>query len=68
MGLLISFGRGFRAKFQWWIVVGSVWWAVGCGGTVGLGLRVEVRGIGEVGRGVSVSGSTRHVVLLGLRV
>ena len=68
MGLLIGFDHGFGVEFRWWIVVTSVWWAVGCGGTVGLGLRVEVRGIGEVGRGVSVSGSTRHVVLLGLRV
>ena len=31
------------------------------------GERVEVRGIGEVGRGVSVSGSTGRVVLLGIR-
>ena len=39
MGLLIIFGRGFRAEFWWWIVVGLVWWAVGCGGTVGLGAK-----------------------------
>ena len=37
MGLLIDFGCGFGAKFQWWIVVGLVWWALGCGSTVGLG-------------------------------
>ena len=36
-GLLISFGRGFGVEFQWWIVMASVWWAVGYGGTVGLG-------------------------------
>ena len=29
MGLLISFGQGFGVEFRWWIVVGSVWWAVG---------------------------------------
>ena len=40
MGLLIIFGRGFRAEFRWWIMVGLVWWAVGCGGTVGLGLSL----------------------------
>ena len=37
MGLLIDFGCGFGAEFQWWIVVGLVWWALGCGSTVGLG-------------------------------
>ena len=40
MGLLISFGCGFGVEFQWWIVETSVWWAVGCGGTVGLGLSL----------------------------
>ncbi|KAL4633984.1 hypothetical protein ACB092_04G164000 [Castanea dentata] len=25
IGLLIGFGRGFRAEFWWWIMVGSVW-------------------------------------------
>ncbi|KAK9988654.1 hypothetical protein SO802_028893 [Lithocarpus litseifolius] len=25
MGLLIGFGRGFGAKFRWWIVVASAW-------------------------------------------
>ena len=40
MGLLIGFGRGFRAEFRWWIVVESMWWAMGCGGTVGLGLSL----------------------------
>ena len=40
IGLLIGFSHGFGAKFQWWIMVGSVWWAVGCGGTVGLGLTL----------------------------
>ena len=39
-GLLISFGRGFGVEFQWWIVMASVWWAVGYGGTVGLGLSL----------------------------
>ena len=53
MGLGLSFGGG-----SWWDR---------CGGTVGLRLRVEVWGIGEVGKGVSVSGSTGCVVLLGLR-
>ena len=37
MGLLISFGRGFRVEFRWWIMVGSVWWVIGCGGTMDLG-------------------------------
>ena len=40
MGLLIGFGRGFGAEFRWWIVVASMWWAMGCGGTVGLGLSL----------------------------
>ena len=40
IGLLIGFSHGFGAEFQWWIMVGSVWWAVGCGGTVGLGLTL----------------------------
>ena len=40
MGLLIGFGHGFGVEFRWWIVVGSMWWAVGCGGTVGLGLSL----------------------------
>ena len=40
IGLLISFGRRFGTEFWWWIVVGPVWWAVGCGGTVGLGLTL----------------------------
>ena len=40
MGLLIGFGCRFEAKFQWWIVVASMWWAVGCGGTMGLGLSL----------------------------
>ena len=37
MGLLIGFGHGFGAKLRWWIVVASMWWVVGCGGTVGRG-------------------------------
>ena len=37
MRLLIDFGCGFGAEFQWWIMVGLVWWALGCGSTVGLG-------------------------------
>ena len=45
-GLLISFGRGFGVEFQWWIVMASVWWAVGYGGTVGLGLSL----VGQVDR------------------
>ena len=40
MGLLIGFGRGFGVEFRWWIVVASMWWAMGCGGTVGLGLSL----------------------------
>ena len=36
MGLLIGFDRGFGVEFCWWIVVGLVWWVVGCGGMVGL--------------------------------
>ena len=40
MGLLISFGCGFGVEFRWWIMVTSVWWAVGCGGTMGLGLSL----------------------------
>ena len=40
MGLLIGFGCRFGAEFQWWIVVASMWWAVGCGGTMGLGLSL----------------------------
>ena len=49
-GLLISFSGGVGAEFQWWIVVGlglrivvgSMWWVMGCGGTVGLGLSLVV--------------------------
>ena len=40
MGLLIGFGRRFGAEFRWWIVMGSMWWAVGCGGMMGLGLSL----------------------------
>ena len=32
MGLLIDFGRGFEAEFQWWIMVAVgvvVWWWLG---------------------------------------
>ena len=46
MGLLIGFGREFRVEFRWWIVVGSVWWVMGCGGTVDLGLSL----VGLLGR------------------
>ena len=46
MGLLINFGCGFGVEFRWWIVVTSVWWAVGCGGIVGLGLSL----VGLLGR------------------
>ena len=40
MGLLIGFDHGFGVEFCWWIVVGLVWWVVGCGGMVGLGLSL----------------------------
>ena len=53
MGLLIDFGCGFGAEFQWWIMVGLVWWAVGCGGTVGLGLSLV--GLLSVSHGGSVT-------------
>ena len=52
MGLLIGFGRGFGAEFRWWIVMGSVWWAMGYSGTVGLGLSLV--GLLGVSRGVSM--------------
>ena len=36
MGLLIIFGRGFRAEFRWWIVVGrGLWWHNGFGAKFG---------------------------------
>ena len=31
MGLLIGFGHGFGAEFQWWIVVALVCWHGGSG-------------------------------------
>ena len=40
MGLLINFGHGFGAEFRRCIVVASVWWVVGYGGTMGLGLSL----------------------------
>ena len=58
MGLLIGFGRGFGAEFRWWIVVASMWWAVGCGGTVGLGLSLLGLLGGSGGSACVVDGGT----------